>query len=281
MGILSGLSDLGLGKLEGADLYEKEEKPVEKKEPVVAPQVQTAKETDFIFEKTYECVVCGKSFKESTVKTGRARLIKQDPDLRPVFNGIDTIKYDVISCPYCGYSALSKYYGSIAAPQAKLIKENISKNFIKFPRNMVVSYDEAIDRFRLALANSIVKKAKDSEKAYICLRMAWVIRGKRENLDPNTEGYDDVRAELIDDEAELLHNALDGFVSARQSETFPIAGMDEITLDYLLSVLFVKEGDIDNASKLVGKILASKSANNRMKERARELKELILARKKQ
>lgn len=279
MGILSGLADLGLEKLAGAELYAKEESKVEKAEPVKeAPKL--VEEADFLFEKTYECPVCGKTFKESTVKTGKARLVKQDPDLRPVFNGIDTLKYDVVSCPHCAYTAVSKYYGAIAAPQAKLVKDNISRNVVRFERNKIVSYDEAIYRFRLAIANCIVKKAKDSEKAYTCLRMAWVVRGKRETLDPQTEDFEDVRSELIDDEAELLHNALEGFISARQSETFPIAGMDEITLDYLLAVLFLKEQDVDNAAKLIASILSSKSANSRMKDKARELKEKILAMRK-
>lgn len=279
MGILSGLADLGLEKLAGAELYAKEESKVEKAEPVKeAPKL--VEEADFLFEKTYECPVCGKAFKESTVKTGKARLVKQDPDLRPVFNGIDTLKYDVVSCPHCAYTAVSKYYGAIAAPQAKLVKDNISRNVVRFERNKIVSYDEAIYRFRLAIANCIVKKAKDSEKAYTCLRMAWVVRGKRETLDPQTEDFEDVRSELIDDEAELLHNALEGFISARQSETFPIAGMDEITLDYLLAVLFLKEQDVDNAAKLIASILSSKSANSRMKDKARELKEKILAMRK-
>ena len=32
MGLLSGLSDLGLGKLEGAEIFEEEKKPEPKKE---------------------------------------------------------------------------------------------------------------------------------------------------------------------------------------------------------------------------------------------------------
>lgn len=279
MGILSGLSDLGLGKLEGADLFKKEEKK-ENQEEKAAPKVPLIEEQDFLFEKSFDCPVCGKDFKDTVIKTGKARLIKQDKDLRPIFQGIDTIKYDIISCPHCGYSAMAKYFPTIAPPQAKLIKENISRTYRKFPRSFIVSYDEAIDRFRLAIANAIVKKGKDSEKAYLCLRMAWVVRGKQENLDKKHPDFETLKNELKDDEAELLHNAYEGFVSARETEHYPIAGMDELTLDYLLGVLAAETGEYDYAIKYLTTVIVSKTANSRMKDKARDLRDEISHKKR-
>lgn len=276
MGILSGLSGLGLGKLENASIYEKEEpKPVLQDSKKEDAEKKVATEKDFIYEKSFECPVCNKEFKDLVVKTGKARMVKQDKDLRPIFSGIDTIKYDIISCPNCGYSALSKNFPIIAPPQIKLIRENICRSFRKFPRHSIITYDEAIDRFKLAIANTIVKKGKDSEKAYLCLRMAWVVRGKAQDLVRGTDDYEKIISELHDDEMELLHNALEGFVSARAKEHYPIAGMDELTLDYLLAVLFLNEKDYDNAAKMVYEILSSKSANSRLKDKARDLKEEI------
>lgn len=276
MGILSGLSGLGLGKLENASIYEKEEpKPVLQDSKKEDAEKKVATEKDFIYEKSFECPVCNKEFKDLVVKTGKARMVKQDKDLRPIFSGIDTIKYDIVSCPNCGYSALAKNFPIIAPPQIKLIRENICRSFRKFPRHSIITYDEAIDRFKLAIANTIVKKGKDSEKAYLCLRMAWVIRGKAQDLVRGTDDYEKIISELHDDEMELLHNALEGFVSARAKEHYPIAGMDELTLDYLLAVLFLNEKDYDNAAKMVYEILSSKSANSRLKDKARDLKEEI------
>ena len=83
--------------------------------------------------------------------------------------------------------------------------------------------------------------------------------------------------ELTDDEYEALKFAYDGFVSARQKESFPIAGMDEITIDYLIGVLAAKFGEFDTAQKMIAGILMNKSANNRIKDRARDLKEQVLA----
>lgn len=53
--------------------------------------------------------------------------------------------------------------------------------------------------------------------------------------------------------------------------------MDEITIDYLIAVLAKQFGRYDVASKLIASILTSPSAGARMKDKARDLKEEILA----
>ena len=121
----------------------------------------------------------------------------------------------------------------------------------------------------------MVKKAKNSEKAYICLKTAWVLRGETQRLDPSADDYETKKAENDAQEKELLKNALDGFVMARQSEEFPIAGMDSSTLDYLLAALAVETDQYDIASKMIGEILVSRVANSRIKDKARFLKEMM------
>ena len=75
---------------------------------------------------------------------------------------------------------------------------------------------------------------------------------------------------------EALKAAYEGFVSARQKESFPIAGMDEITIDYLLAVLSARFEKYDVAQKMIAGILLNKAANSRIKDRARDLKEQVL-----
>jgi len=278
MGILSGLSSMGLSKLEDANIFEKE-KPIEKETKEAQAEAKVLQEKDFLFEKTFECPVCYKTFKESKVKTGKARLVKQDKDLRPIYQGVDAGKYDITSCPHCGYSAIDRYFATIAAPQAKLIKEKISKTFRRFKRETVISYEEAIERYKLSLANSIVKKGKDSEKAYTCLKMAWIVRGYIENLDKDKEDYDSMIEELKADEQELIHNALEGFISARATESMPIAGMDSVTLDYLLASLCLEQGRLDEAAKFIVSVLQSKNASARIKNNALDIKAEILERR--
>ena len=278
MGILSGLAKMGLGRFESAELFEKKEEPP-KKEVVEEVKKKEIDERDYILEKTFECPVCFKSFKDSKVKANKARLIRQDKDLRPVYADIDKGKYDITSCPYCGYSALDKNFSTIAPPQAKLIKEQISRSFRSFKRYFVISYDEALERYRLAIANCIVKKGKASEKAFLCLKMAWTIRGYIEEYEKNGLDNTEKVQELKNDEEELIGNAVEGFVSARATESFPIAGMDTVTLDYLLAVLCLRQGNLDDAGRYLMSVLQNRNASSRIKNNTLELKAEIIEKK--
>jgi len=77
-----------------------------------------------------------------------------------------------------------------------------------------------------------------------------------------------------------LKNAVVGLVLARQKEDFPIAGMNTMTLDYLLAALYLETDQYDYASKMIGEILVSRTANSHMKDRARDLKDLLDKKKK-
>ena len=275
MGLLSGLSDLGLGKLEGAEIFEEAKKPEPKK--VEKPKEEAPfDENDVLFDKSAECPVCGKKFTFRAVRTGKARPIGQDPDLRTRYEKFDPAKYDVVVCPYCGYAVLTKYFTSLPAAQVKLLREGIGGKVHGVANNPILSYDDAIQRYQLALASSIVKHAKDSEKAFVCLKMAWVIRGKKESITEDDPDYEEVMKQLRDDENEALKAAYEGFVSARQKESFPIAGMDEITIDYLLAVLSERIKKYHVAQKLIAGILLNRTANNRIKDRTRDLKDQVL-----
>ena len=171
---------------------------------------------------------------------------------------------------------LTKYFTSLPAAQVKLLREGIGGKVHGVANNPILSYDDAIQRYQLALASSIVKHAKDSEKAFVCLKMAWVIRGKKESITEDDPDYEEVMKQLRDDENEALKAAYEGFVSARQKESFPIAGMDEITIDYLLAVLSARFEKYDVAQKLIAGILLNRTANNRIKDRTRDLKDQVL-----
>ena len=143
------------------------------------------------------------------------------------------------------------------------------------PYGETYSYEVAKGRYELALANAMVKKAKNSEKAYLCLKTAWLIRGWYEHMDPAEENFEKRKEELVAEEKDLLSSAKEGFVMARQSEGFPIAGMDEGTLDYLIAALAYETEDYDVASKMAATIVASRTASSRLKDKARDLKDMI------
>lgn len=278
MGIFSGLEALGLGKLKNTDVYKDEEqKKQEEKALVQKKEVKQMTEEECVFDKKVKCPVCDKEFTTKTVKTGRAKLIGQDTDLRPKYQIIDSLKYDAVLCPNCGYAALSRFFNYMSSVQAKMIREQIGSTFKSVDRgdSPVYSYDEAIMRHKLALLSTVVKKGKASERAYVCLKLAWLTRGKTETLPEDTKEIEKVKEQLHKEEREYIENAYEGFTAAFSKEDFPLCGMDELTVTYLVSDLARQLGKYEEAKRYISRILTSRDSNERIKSKARALKDMI------
>lgn len=278
-GILSGLKSLGLGELEQRELYEEEEKVIQI--PKVEPKRSVIEEKDLIYDKSFSCPVCDKKFTSKVMKTGKTRLISMDLDSRPIYEGIDSNKYDVVECPECGYAAMVPYFQALLNAQIKMVREGIcNKIKIQNPTGEIYQYEDVIPRYQVALACAIVKHGKDSEKAYICLHFAWLLRGYVQILEEEEKLTAEKAKELQEQEQECLQKALEGLINARQKESLPICGMDQSSLDYMIAAVAYELEKDAIAAKMVSDMLASPGTNSRMKDKARELKQLILERHK-
>lgn len=279
--MFSGLESLGLGKMGNLNLFgddndkEKERQRVQSVKKVVP----TVNESELLLDRTYKCPLCDQSFKSKAVKTGKTKLISQDIDLRPHYNDIDTLKYGVVACPICGYAAMGKTFELLGSAQAKLIKEQISVNFTgldtRGKAQGIYTYDDAIMRHKLALLNAVVKRAKISERAYLCLLLAWLTRGKAENLPEDTGNRAATVAGLKKEEQEMLSKARDGFKEAFEKESFPLCGLDESTATYLVAALLAETGEKQESMRWIAKLITSTLASDRIKDRARNLKDMI------
>lgn len=273
--LFSGLESLGLGNLSGMQLFEHKEK--EKAEgQKSANQPAEVKEDDLLFSKTFICKCCDKEFKSKMVRAGKVKLLGQDSDLRPKYQHVDSLKYDAIVCPYCGYAALHRYFEHLSDAQIRLIKTNISANFKGLKEGEdILTYDEAITRHKLALVNAVVKHAKASEKAYTCLKLGWLCRGKAETLPADTPNIEGVKKQLAAQEKDYMANAYDGFMEAFSKEPFPMCGIKEIPMTYMTADLARQIGKYDEALRMVARVITSREADERIKSKARDLKDLI------
>jgi len=275
--LFKGLEEFGLGNLsKKIEIYE-EKNETDTKQSLLKKPVPITEE-EVLFEKTFNCPVCGNDFKSKMVKSGKVKLLTQDTDLRPVFQHVDPLKYDAVVCPRCGYAALNRFFKYLTDTQISLIKSTISASFKGLSGSGdTLSYDEAITRHKLALVNSIVKKSKTSERAYICLKTAWVIRGKIENLSTEEETSENQMAikNLQKEEEEFIQKAYEGFNEAILKEAFPMCRMDESTVSLLIADLARRTHKYEEASRWLSKILVSRNSNERIKEKAREIKDLM------
>ncbi len=272
--LFAGLESLGLNIKKDIDVYEEEKK----EEAVAQAEVNKPKEIseeDLLFDKSYTCPVCDNEFKSKMVRTGKAKLISADTDLRPRYQGIDSLKYDAILCPKCGYASLNRYFNFVISTQAQMIKEQISDTFKYTSEDeKVYSYDEAIMRHKMALLNTVVKKGKTSERAYTCLKLAWLYRGKREEMQQKGASQEELNA-LQKEEVQFLENAHEGFESAFSTEAFPMCGMDQYTVMYMVAELARRIGKIEEAKRWISKVLVARDANKRIKDKAFTLKEML------
>ena len=275
--LFAGLENLGLNGLDSKDVFKEEKKAEKKADNKETKEEKEAREEDFIFDKGYTCPVCDNEFKSKMIRTGKVRLIGADDDLRPIYQDVDSLKYDAIMCPKCGYAALNRYFNFVMSSQAKAIKESISSNF-KYeedPEATIYTYDDAITRHKMALACTVVKRGKSSEKAYTCLKLGWLCRGKRELLMKSEVALKEEIASLLDEEKECLENAFEGFKDAFGKEDFPMCGMDQHTMLYLLGELAFRTGNLEDAKRYVSKVLTARDAQSRIKNKALDLKERI------
>ena len=274
-GLFDGLEKLGFKKIEEEEIF-KMNIQKNKEEENQMKIVEEKKEEEYLFEKRYSCPICENKFTEHTVKAGKARRIGSDLDLRPRYTGLDATKYNIVFCKKCGYAAPISSFPHISSLQRKLLKEEIQKNYAGVEeKGNTLSYEEAIIRFKLALYCSVVKHGRNSEKAYLCLQLAWMYRGLAEQMEASKEAKKEELEKLREEEKAYIEKAHTGFETAVANEMFPICGMDEMTFNYLLAELSRRVGKIDECKKLLGMILVSKSASTVVKDRARRLKEIL------
>lgn len=280
--IFDGLSKMGLSGIDSKNIFSKNDEKKAAKQAIIkeTPQLE---EKDMIFTKEYECPICYSKFGNKTVLSGKAKLTSVEENLRQKYERIEPLKYDVVACVNCGHAALTRFFKPLSSGQRNLVNESICSNFkgLSDRGHETIDFEEAFERYQLALANSIVKKAKASETAYTCLKAGWLCESWIESLEKAEERDAELIAKVKEYEKEFTENAYEGLSKAVSTEMPPICGMDESTVNYLLAVLALNTGHIDASAKLVSTIITSRTAPSKLKDRARELKPKILAAVKQ
>ena len=238
-------------------------------------------EAPYVFDKKIKCVVCDGEFSTKMIKGSKLRRIGADMDLRPRYKDVDTIKYNICSCTNCGYSALFKQFDHLSSRQIAEIKEKVSSHFI--PKGDEIKgyyeYDQCIRFYELALECCDAKFGKDGEKGYLYLNLAWLYRGKGELLDqiadPNIQAM--AREDIKKKEDQAYAKAYEHLSQAIMNESLPIMGLDQATLEYLLGYMAYHFGKYEVAAKFVSSVLTSSLSSRTAKDKALDLKDIIVA----
>ena len=90
---------------------------------------------------------------------------------------------------------------------------------------------------------------------------------------PDSEEVLNVKKE----ERYFYEQAYEGLTKAVASESFPMCGMDQNTMDLLLAQMSFILGKYEIASKLVSRLLLSSTVTSNVKDKAYDLKQEIIA----
>lgn len=268
--LFKDLESMGITGGDRIDLFPDESK---KEKPKVLKKVVNT--SDIVYERSINCPACGKSFKTTSIRSGRVRFVDTDLDLRPIYSGFDPIPYDVVVCNHCGYAGLNKYFQSLSEFKAKNIKAEISANYKGKVYPEILSYELAIERYKLALFNSAVGHDANGTKAYLCLKISWLYRGWRLELAEEESEDKDLYKNLMIQEILFVKNAYEGFLIAYENEDFPIMSIDQGSMEYLIAELARRLGKFAEARKWLSRVIQRKNTNKRLHEKIFEVKDLI------
>lgn len=254
--IFSGLDSLGFSDTDNIDLYGKDE---QQNDNTSLQEEQKENEKDYLYDKNLICPVCGRNFTVKAIKTSSYRMKDKDSDFFIRYDIINPYFYDVWLCNNCGYAAMKADFEKIRNFQIDLIKENITPKWKGREYNVPYNVDAAIERYKLSLLNYYYSDSKASKKAMNCLKLAWMCR----------------LTEDLQAEKDYLKEALKGFNDAFFNEDFPIYGMDRYATMYLIGELNRRTDNLDEAMIWFSKVITTPSINKRLKELARDQKDLI------
>lgn len=253
--IFSGLEELGFNDIKDIEVFDKrkeQEKETSKEKKEEDPR-------SLLYDASTSCPVCGNKFQAKAVKSSAYRRQKSDSDFFIRYSSINPYFYEVSLCNVCGYAALKQDFEKIRDFQVELVQSKISPRWQGRHYPDVYDAKIALERYKLALLNSVVMEAKASRKSLICLRIAWMYR-------------------LLEDESNeqvFLKQALEGFNEAYTNEDFPISGMDKFTVMYLIGELNRRTGNFNEANLWFSKIITAPSASQKVKDMARDQRDII------
>ncbi len=215
-----------------------------------------------ILEKKMVCPICGEEFITPRARMPKIRLHEVDTGLRPYYEGIDVVAYEAVTCPSCGYSAIFKTFEDVTEARRQEIAEFMKGKYTKREWPKVVDTQTAIEKYLLALQCLTPKHANIGEHAYVYLKMAWLFRVH-------------TREDAKEKEAFCLQKFVECAEQTFAEVRFPVLDFEETVFLYLIGESCRRIGDFERAYKYIGKVLTDRNTSPKLKERAKDVRDLI------
>ncbi|MDR2168250.1 MAG: DUF2225 domain-containing protein [Clostridiales bacterium] len=215
----------------------------------------------YIYSKEFNCPVCRAKFTAAVVRQSRLRLTHME-ELRPVYKDFEPLCYDVMMCVNCGYAAFRERFDVVSEKQQEILLEKIRLNYSNFmPATFPLEINpmQAIELYKYALLTACIKKTSMGEKAMLLIKISWLY-------------------EILGDERNVLFytkHANEALTEAYSTERFPIFGMSEGAVSYMLASFATTLGNYQTALKFLSEIIVNKNMSTRLRDLSRDLKEKV------
>ena len=200
------------------------------------------KELDYLYEKTVACNVCLKKYTTRKVLSKYIRVNKHDSDFCSYYASTkkNPLLYYVQVCPNCGYSSSEEFTSFFPPTTLNTIKEKISANWNGDDYCKERTLDQTINSYKLAIYCATIKKEKHIALAGVYLRLAWIYRTEKVN---------------IEEENRFIRLALNEYMNSYMNGDFTDTHLSEIKLMYIIGDLSKRTGSIGQATKYFSRVI--------------------------
>lgn len=187
--------------------------------------------TKYLYAKDFHCPLCEKNFSSLRVRTSLLTKIRDDTDFCTYYKDINPIYYEIIVCPFCGYSSPHDIFQDLNDEKREILEKKVYSSWREKDYTEKRDLNDAIDTFRLALYCGQYRNLTWGVMATLSLRLAWLYRFKEDRRR----------------EEHFLQYAKDGFEKAYLYEKLPIGVLKEDALLYLLGEISLRLKKYDEA----------------------------------
>ena len=128
------------------------------------------------WHKSYVCPVCNSQFEAVRIFSNAIKVKSRESDLKPVYDGVNVLMFQLVSCPKCLYTSFEDDFGELQSSHVEAIKrmhEKLKGFEIELSENKSVR--DAAAQYNIA-AVMYVAREKFFRAAESFLKLAWLYR---------------------------------------------------------------------------------------------------------
>lgn len=222
----------------------------------------------YTFTVEKKCPVCGETTRVVKVKS-KLLAERTDEDFCVHYKDFNPYFYKIWFCEHCGFAADEKtFLGSIPLTHKRKIQEflNSRKLGLKFVEERQVP--DAVASFKLAIFYAELTGQSLAKRAGLYLELGWIYRASEEK----------------EREDEMLERAISLYDRSLMTERYPINGLSDNTVIYLIGALYYRLHDFEKSTQYLSRIIGDQRIRDEdivLYKRARDLWQRVRDEKKE